>query len=44
MVDAANKLRKSPIIEYAIPTGYFPFTSQGGMIAEAVRKVAGEKL
>jgi hypothetical protein len=44
MVDAANKLREIPIIEYAIPTGYFPFTSQPGMIVEVVRKVPGEKL
>jgi hypothetical protein len=44
MVDAANELRGSPIMEYAIPTGHFPFTSQPGMVVEVVRKVAGEKL
>ena len=44
MVDAANELRESPIIEYAIPTSHFPFVSQLGMIVEVVRKVAGEKL
>jgi hypothetical protein len=44
MVDAANELRGSPIMEYAIRTGNFPFISQPGMVVEAVRKVAGEKL
>ena len=44
MVDATNELRESLIIEYAIPTGHFPFISQLGMIVEIVRKVAGEKL
>jgi hypothetical protein len=43
MVDAPNWLRESLIIEYAIPTGHFPFISQLGMIVEIVRKVAGEK-
>jgi hypothetical protein len=43
-VDAANELRGSPIMEYAIPTGHFPFISQPGMIVEVVRVVAGEKL
>jgi hypothetical protein len=44
MVDAANELRGSPIMEYAIPTDHFPFISQPGMAVEVVRKVAGEKL
>ena len=44
MVDAANELRGIPIMEYAIPTGHFPFISQPGMVVEVVRKVAGEKL
>jgi hypothetical protein len=44
MVDAANELRESPIIGYAMPTGHFPFIGQPGMIVEVVRKVASEKL
>lgn len=44
MVDVANELRGSPIMEYAIPTGHFPFISLPGMVVEVVRKVAGEKL
>jgi len=44
MVDAANELRGSPIMEYAIPAGHFPFISQPGMVVEVVRKVASEKL
>ena len=31
-------------MEYAIPTGHFPFISQPGMVVEVVRKVASEKL
>lgn len=44
MVDAANELRGSPIIGYAIPTGHFPFIGQPDMIVDVVRKVTGEKL
>ena len=43
-MDAANELRGSPIIGYAIPTGHFPFIGQPGMIVDVVRKVPGEKL
>jgi hypothetical protein len=44
LVDAASEPRGSPIMEYAIPTGHFPFISQPGMVVEVVRKVAGEIL
>jgi hypothetical protein len=44
MVDAANELRGSPLIEYDIPSGHVPFISMPGAVVEVVRKVAGEKL
>ena len=44
MVDAANELRGSPITEYSINSGHFPFISVPGLVAEVVRKAAGEKL
>ena|ERR1700731_2878713 len=44
LVDAASEPRESPIMEYSIPTGHFPFISQPSMLVEVVRKVAGEIL
>lgn len=44
MIDAANGLRGSPIIEYPILSGHVPFISRPGAVVDVVRKVAGEKL
>ena len=44
MLDAANELTESPIVEYIVQCGHFPFISAPGLVVEVVRKVAGEKL